>query len=88
MAEPTVFDEIFSRLTPDRVFRDSRATGAGVAVAVIDSGVESAVLDDKFRSAGTPILPIEGAIFRPSGDRCPMPATSPARTAQPSRTSS
>lgn len=64
---PTVFDEIFARLTPDSIFRDSRATGEGVAVAVIDSGVERAVLEEKFQSAGTPILPIEGAVFRPSG---------------------
>ncbi|HSQ55199.1 MAG TPA: peptidase M1, partial [Gemmata sp.] len=65
MNEPTVFDEIFSRLTPDRILRDPRATGEGVAVAVIDSGVERAVLEDKFATAGKPIHPIEGAVFRP-----------------------
>src|SRR5262245_16783635 len=73
MSEPTIFDEIFSRLTPDSIFRDSRATGAGVSVAVIDSGVERAVLEDKFRSTGSLILPIEGAMFRPIGD--PLPYT-------------
>jgi len=62
---PTVFDEIFSLLTPDRLLRDERATGAGVSVAVIDSGVERAVLEEKFRKAGVTIEPIEGAIFRP-----------------------
>lgn len=61
---PTVFDEIFAKLTPDRLLRDPRATGAGVPVAVIDSGVERSVLEDKFRLAGTPIHPIEGALFR------------------------
>ena len=45
MAPPTIFDEIFSRLTPDRLLGDPRATGEGVAVAVIDSGVERAVLE-------------------------------------------
>ena len=64
---PTVFDRLFALLTPDSIFGDPRATGEGVAVAVIDSGVERSVLEDKFRAAGTPIQPIEGAIFRPSG---------------------
>jgi subtilisin family serine protease len=70
---PTVFDEIFARLTPDRIFRDPRATGEGVAVAVIDSGVERSVLEDKFRAAGEPIHPIDGAVFRPGGP--PLPYT-------------
>ena len=64
---PTVFDRLFALLTPDSIFGDPRATGEGVAVAVIDSGVERAVLEDKFRAAGTPIQLIEGAIFRPGG---------------------
>ena len=64
---PTVFDQLFALLTPDSIFRDPRATGEGVAVAVIDSGVERSVLEDKFRAAGTPIQTIEGAIFRPTG---------------------
>ncbi len=64
---PTVFDDIFARLTPDSIFQDARATGEGIAVAVIDSGVDRAVLEAKFLAAGTPIQLIEGAIFRPSG---------------------
>jgi subtilisin family serine protease len=36
-----------------------------VSVAVIDSGVERAVLADKFGSRGVEILPIDGAVFRP-----------------------
>ena len=63
--EPTVFDEIFRRVTPDRLLRDPRATGEGVSVAVIDSGVERDLLDEKYRTAGTPIHPIEGAVFTP-----------------------
>jgi subtilisin len=70
--EPTVFDEIFDRVTPDRLLRDPRATGEGVSVAVIDSGVERQLLEDKFRNAGTPIHPIEGAVFKP-GDAAPQP---------------
>ena len=72
--EPTVFDEIFARLTPDRLLRDPRATGEGVAVAVIDSGVERAVLEDKFRAAGTAIHPIDGALFRADAPG-PLPYT-------------
>jgi subtilisin family serine protease len=61
---PTVFDEIFTHLSPDRILRDPRATGEGVSVAVIDSGVERSVLEEKFQKAGTPIHRIEGAVFR------------------------
>jgi subtilisin family serine protease len=64
MTEPTVFDEIFARLTPDRLLRDPRATGEGVAVAVVDSGVERAVIEQRFRDRGQLIHPIEGALFR------------------------
>jgi subtilisin len=57
----TVFDDIFRLLTPDRLLRDPRATGEGVAVCLIDSGVERSVLEAKF---GNTIQPIEGAVFR------------------------
>lgn len=57
---PTVFDEIFALLTPDRILRDPRATGAGVSVAVIDSGVERTTLEARFHD----MEPIDGAVFR------------------------
>src|SRR5215218_6569021 len=60
-ADPTVFDEIFDLLSPDRLLRDPRATGEGVSVAVIDSGIERSVLEEKFRAAGHPI---HRAVFR------------------------
>src|SRR5437016_5792319 len=63
MEAPTVFDELYTLLAPARLLRDARATGEGVAVAIIDSGVERAVLEESYRAAGAPILPIEGAIF-------------------------
>jgi len=66
MTEPTVFDEIFSRLTPERVLHDPRSTGEGVAVAVIDSGVERAILEKRFADRGQPFQPIDGAVFRPN----------------------
>ena len=55
----TVFDDILSLMTPERVLRDPRATGEGVAVAVLDSGVERAVLEAKH--PGVPR--IDGGIF-------------------------
>ena len=73
----TVFDEIFDRLTPDRLLRDPRATGEGVSVAVVDSGVDRAVLEDKFRAAGTPINRIDGARLATTA-RCWPWATNPA----------
>lgn len=60
-----VFDDVFALLTPERLLRDPRATGEGVVVGIIDSGVERADLEAKFRSAGVAIHPIEGAVFRP-----------------------
>lgn len=62
--QPVAFDGIFALFAPDRILRDPRATGDGVAVAVIDSGVERVLLEDKFRKQGTEIRPIEGAVFR------------------------
>lgn len=65
MPEPTVFDEIFSLMSPDRLLRDPRATGEGVAVAIVDSGVERSLLEEKFLKQGNTIEPIEGVVFRP-----------------------
>jgi hypothetical protein len=62
-----VFDEVFALLTPDRLLNDPRATGEGVTVCVIDSGVEQALLQEKFRQRGQEVYPVEGGIF--TGDR-------------------
>jgi subtilisin family serine protease len=67
---PDVFDEVFALLTPGRLLRHPRATGEGVSVCVIDSGVERALLEEKFRAQGQAIHPIEGAVF---GDERPEP---------------
>jgi hypothetical protein len=58
-----VFDEIRALLTPERLLRDPRATGEGVRVCVIDSGVERALLEERFRRAGHELHPIEGGVF-------------------------
>jgi subtilisin len=60
-----VFDQIFAILTPDSVLRDPRATGAGVSVCVIDSGVERALLTERHLQRGHTLLPIEGGVFIP-----------------------
>lgn len=67
-----VFDQVFALLTPDRLLRDPRATGEGVSVCVIDSGVDRRLLEDRFRQQGIDILPIEGGIFTPERDE-PLP---------------
>ena len=59
-----VFDDLSLLLTPERLLRDPRATGEGISVALIDSGVERSVLEARCREQGQEIHPIEGAIFR------------------------
>ena len=58
-----LFDEILALLTPERLLGDPHATGNGVTVCVIDSGVDRTVLEEKYRQLGREILPIEGGIF-------------------------
>ncbi|HEX4589127.1 MAG TPA: S8 family serine peptidase [Gemmataceae bacterium] len=72
MADP--FDQLLTLLHPDRLLRDPRATGAGVRIAILDSGVERSALEAKFSAQGTTIESIEGGIFVP--DRAePLPYT-------------
>ena len=67
-----VFDELLALFSPERLLRDPRATGEGVPVCVIDSGVERAVLEEKFARLGTPLRPIIGGVFVPRR-REPLP---------------
>ena len=62
-AQRDVFDEVFALLTPDRLLRDPRATGEGVTVCVIDSGVEQLVLEERCRQRGESMQPVIGGIF-------------------------
>jgi hypothetical protein len=66
------FDEILALFHPDRLLRDPRATGAGVRVAVLDSGVERAALEGKHQSEGRTIRPIHGGVFVPDQSE-PLP---------------
>ncbi len=67
-----VFEELFALLSPDRLLRDPRATGEGVRVCLLDSGVERSLLETRFRQRGQELLPIEGAIFTPESNE-PLP---------------
>src|SRR5438045_8817615 len=62
-----VFEKLFALLTPDHLLRDPLATGQDVSVCVIDSGVERALLEEKFHGQGQELHRIEGGIF--SSDR-------------------
>jgi hypothetical protein len=59
-----VFDEVFSLLDPQRILRDPRASGAGVKVCVVDSGVDRVRLAERCGARGQMLEAIEGAVFR------------------------
>jgi hypothetical protein len=60
-----VFDELLRLVTPARLLQDPRATGEGVSVCVVDSGVERDLLEARFRDRGQQIEHIEGGVFVP-----------------------
>jgi subtilisin family serine protease len=66
------FAQVFALLTPKRLLGDPRATGEGVRVCVVDSGIERELLTDKFRQQGQVLYPIEGAVFA-AGELQPRP---------------
>ncbi len=80
MAAPAFFDDLFERLAPGRLLADPRATGAGVPIAVIDSGVERDLLVEKYAKLGTPISHIDGAVFRPGS---PTPSAYDGKQSSP-----
>jgi subtilisin family serine protease len=58
-----VFDQVLALLTPERLLGDPRATGEGVTVCIIDSGVERSLLEMRHSQPGLAIHPIEGGVF-------------------------
>lgn len=58
-----LFAQVFALLTPERLLHDPRATGEGVRVCIVDSGVDRAFLEERFRGQGLELWPIEGGIF-------------------------
>jgi subtilisin family serine protease len=77
---PDVFADLHRLLTPQRLLLDPRANGEGVRVAVVDSGIERSLLEDKFARRGQTLHPIEGAVF--SADR-PDPLPYEGRQSSP-----
>ncbi|MCS7021898.1 MAG: S8 family serine peptidase [Gemmataceae bacterium] len=73
MESANLIEGLLSQLTPERLLRDVRATGEGVRVAVVDSGIEWTVLAERARQRGVELLPVQGAVFRPQGT--PLPYT-------------
>jgi hypothetical protein len=63
-AEPSyVFDQLLDLLAPERLLHDPRATGEGVKVCLLDSGVDRSVLEERFRQRGQVLHPIQGGVF-------------------------
>src|SRR5262249_26668728 len=67
-----VFEELFALMTPEHLLQDPRATGEGVRVCVVDSGVECALLEQRAQQRGQEIYPIDGGLFSPD-KREPLP---------------
>jgi len=61
------FDQLLELLNPDRLLRDPRATGAGINVAVIDSGIDRETVFAKHPTAPA----IAGAIFANGAEPLP-----------------
>lgn len=75
-----VFDQLLALLRPERLLLDPRATGAGVRVAVVDSGVDRERLRARGQARGSEPAPIEGLVFR---DDRPEPLPDHGRASSP-----
>jgi subtilisin len=64
-------NEMLALVTP-RWLADPRATGEGISVCVIDSGMEQSVLEERQHRRGQTLLPIRGGLFQ-SGKKEPLP---------------
>ncbi|CAN5158283.1 hypothetical protein BH10PLA2_BH10PLA2_07750 [soil metagenome] len=79
MSEPSptagagdVFEEALALFTPARLLANPLATGEGVRVALIDTGVDRKVIEARSRARGNVIHPLQGAVFLP-GKAEPLP---------------
>lgn len=57
------FEELRALVRSGKLLGDPRASGEGVRVALVDTGVEREVLEARSRQRGLACYPIEGAIF-------------------------
>jgi subtilisin len=67
-----VFEEALALFTPARLLTNPSATGEGVRVALIDTGVDRRIIEARGRARGAEIHPLEGALFLP-GKPEPLP---------------
>jgi subtilisin family serine protease len=75
MPEPgNILDALVHSVSAERLLKDPMATGEGVRIAVIDTGIERTVLEDQARRRPHDLVPIEGGIFSP-GQPEPAPYT-------------
>lgn len=58
-----LFADVLALLTPERLLLDPRATGEGIRVCILDSGVERGLLESRFGQRGQALVPIQGALF-------------------------
>ncbi|HEV3235414.1 MAG TPA: S8 family serine peptidase [Gemmataceae bacterium] len=56
-------DQLISLATPERILLNPEADGRGIAVCVMDSGVEASILEARCRERGHALQPIVGGLF-------------------------
>ena len=61
----SVIESLLAGFTPERLLRDPAATGAGVAVAIIDSGIEQSLLQSRHGATLQPIIGVRVKQGRP-----------------------
>jgi subtilisin len=64
-------DQLISMATSERILRHPEADGRGIAVCVMDSGIEASLLETRCRERGHALEPIVGGIFT---EKQPEPA--------------
>ncbi len=69
---PDILQQITSKLTLSHLLDDPRATGKGVKVCVIDSGIDRPTIADRCLGRQQPIPEIQGGIFL-AGNSEPLP---------------
>ena len=67
-----ILSDLASCFNAERLLNDPLATGEGVAIAVIDSGIERDTLINKHRAIGVELKPIEGVRYQ-AGSQTPEP---------------
>jgi len=73
------FAEVFALVTPQKFLNHPGATGAGVRVAIIDSGIDRGILERRAVERNQPVPTMSGGIFVP-GQTEPTPWLGQAST--------